>query len=120
MSYFFDTYALIEVIKGNENYLEYAELTFITTTLNFTEFYFYLLSSLDEKKADETLDKFNFSFLEINKDVAKEAAKFRKSNYKRELSYADCIGYILAKNMKFKFLTGDNFFKNVDNVEFVK
>ncbi len=39
MSYFFDTYALIEVIKGNENYLEYAELTFITTTLNFTEFY---------------------------------------------------------------------------------
>ena len=32
----------------------------------------------------------------------------------------DCIGYILAKNIGIKFLTGDKEFENLDNVEFVK
>ncbi len=120
MNYFFDTYALVEITKNNENYNKYTSFLIITTTLNLTEFYFHLLSYLNEKKADELLDKFNFSFLEIDKDVAKEAAKFRKFNYKRELSYVDCIGYLLAKNRGFKFLTGDSFFENMKNVEFVK
>ncbi len=120
MSYFFDTYALVEIVKGNENYGNFAELSFTTTTLNLSEFYFYLLSNLKEEKANETLKKFKFAFVEINEDIAKEAAKFRKANYKRELSYIDCIGYVLAKNMEFKFLTGDDFFEKMENVEFVK
>ncbi|MDO8509176.1 MAG: PIN domain-containing protein [Nanoarchaeota archaeon] len=120
MNYFFDTYAIIEILKGNKSYQKYAELTFITTTLNLSEFYFYLLSNLNEKKADEVLDKFNFSFLEIDKEVAKEAAKFRKINYKRKLSYVDCVGYILSKKIGFKFLTGDEFFENLENVEFAR
>jgi len=120
MNYFFDTYAIIEIVKGNQNYENYADLTFVTTTLNLSEFYFYLLSNLDEKRANETLSKFNLSFLEIDENVAKEAAKFRKVNYKRKLSYVDCIGYILAKKMGLKFLTGDDFFENLENVGFVK
>ena len=119
MDYFFDTYAIIEIVKGNQDYEKYADLTFITTTLNLSEFYFYLLSYLDERNANEILSKFNFSFLEIKEETAKEAAKFRKTNYKRKLSYVDCVGYVLAKNMNFKFLTGDDFFENVDGVEFV-
>ena len=120
MSYFFDTYALVEIIRGNTNYEEYIEETFPTTTLNLSEFYFYLLSNLNEERANETLQKFNFSFLEITESTAKEAAKFRRANYKRKLSYIDCIGYILAKNVNFKFLTGEDFFENMNNVEFVK
>lgn len=120
MNFFFDTYALIEIVKGNENYRRYAELTFTTTTLNLSEFYFYLLSNLNEYKAEEILQKFNFSFLEIDEKAAKDAAKYRKQNYKRELSYIDCVGYILSKKIGFKFLTGDTFFENLENVEFVK
>ena len=45
MNYFFDTYALVEVVKGNENYKKYADLTFTTTTLNLSEFYFFLIST---------------------------------------------------------------------------
>jgi len=120
MNYFFDTYALVEVVKGNENYKKYAELTLTTTTLNLSEFYFFLLSNLGENKADETLKKFNFSFLEIDDNIAKEAAKFRKNNYKRNLSYVDCIGYLLSNKIGFNFLTGDEFFENMENVEFVK
>ena len=120
MNHFFDTYALIEIVKINKSYEQYANCLIITTTLNLSEFYFYLLSNLKENEADEILKKFNFSFLEVTESVAKEAAKFRKENYKRKLSYIDCIGYIISKNMGFKFLTGEEFFQDMSNVEFVK
>ena len=79
-----------------------------------------MLSNLDNDEVDEIINKFNFSFSEVNENIAKEAAKFRKANYKRELSYIDCIGYALSKSMGFKFLTGDDFFEKMENVEFVK
>ena len=46
--------------------------------------------------------------------------KFRLKNKKMDLSYADCIGYIYACENNLKFLTGDEKFKDMDNVEFVK
>ena len=78
-----------------------------------------MLSHIDEKTADEALKRFNFSFIEIDEFSAIHAAKFRKKYYKRNLSYADCLGYILAKKLGFRFLTGDEAFKNVENTEFV-
>jgi len=44
--------------------------------------------------------------------------KYKFKNQK--LSFIDCIGYILAKKHKAKFLTGDEKFKGKENVEFVK
>jgi uncharacterized protein len=38
----------------------------------------------------------------------------------RKLSIPDAIGYTIAKRLEIKFLTGDEDFKNYDNVEFVK
>ncbi len=120
MSYFFDTYALVEITKINPSYVPYSDYPILTTTLNLSEFYFYLLSNFNEDKANEILKKFDFSFLGIDENIAKEAAKFRKANYKRKLSYVDCIGYFLAKRSGFKFLTGEDFFENLSDVEFVR
>ena len=120
MNYFFDTYALVEVVKGNPNYNRFSENSFVTTTLNASEFYYFLLSNLTENKVNEIFNKFNFSYIEIDEESAIEGAKFRKKNYKRDLSYADCLGYILAKKKGLNFLTGDEFFKDVENVEFVR
>ena len=39
---------------------------------------------------------------------------------KRNVSMTDCVGYILAKQLGIKFLTGDKEFEHLDNVEFVK
>ena len=36
------------------------------------------------------------------------------------LSYADCIGYVIARREGMKFLTGDAAFKRLENVEFVR
>ena len=53
-------------------------------------------------------------------ETLKQASEFRFANYKRDLSYIDCVGYILAKKRGVKFLTGDEQFKAFENVEFVK
>ena len=39
---------------------------------------------------------------------------------KQKISFIDCIGYLIAKKNNAKFLTGDEHFRNKDNVEFVK
>ena len=38
----------------------------------------------------------------------------------KDFSYADANGYIVAKKMKVKFLTGDEEFSGMKNVKFVK
>ena len=49
-----------------------------------------------------------------------ESVKFRRKYLKRDLSYADCLGYVIAKDMKVKFLTGDKEFRDLEHVEFVE
>ena len=38
----------------------------------------------------------------------------------KNLSIPDSIGYITAKRLGIKFLTGDEDFRNFENVEFIK
>jgi predicted nucleic acid-binding protein len=37
-----------------------------------------------------------------------------------DVSYTDALGYYLAGRMKIPFLTGDRWFKDLKNVEFVR
>ena len=43
-----------------------------------------------------------------------------RTRRKVSLSYADGLGYEVAQRMEIKFLTGDEAFKGLENVEFVK
>ena len=45
---------------------------------------------------------------------------FKLYNKKEKLSYVDCIGHCLAKEIGVRFLTGDQKFENKENVEYVK
>ena len=118
--YFFDSYAIIEIILGNENYKKYLNSIILTTKLNLFEVFYALLKDVGEKEADLCLDKYYEFVIEFNKDIIKKAAGFRLQNKKRNLSMTDCIGYTLANAYGIKFLTGDNEFKNMENMEFVK
>jgi len=121
MGYFLDTYAIIEYLQGNEAYLPYFEEQDLhTSTLDIIELYYYLLAKKGEKKADELC----VPFLAISQNpkplTIKNAMKFRLEHKKKNLSYADCISYVMAKENGLKFLTGDKEFKGLANVEFVK
>lgn len=120
MSYFYDSYAIIEILEENKNYLDFKSDIIITSVLNLFEFYYYLLRVYNQKTANFWVNNFNFNFLELSPGVSVVASRFRFENKNKELSLADCIGYTLALNNNLKFLTGDAKFKNMENVEFVR
>lgn len=116
--FFFDTYAFFEVIRGNPRYAQYADAQVITTLFNLAELNYNLKKEISRKIADEYTEKYKQYLVEVALSDIKEAMdlKIRKKN----LSIPDAIGYTVAKRYNFKFLTGDEGFRNMDNVEFVK
>ena len=119
-TYFFDSYALVEIILGNLNYKPYIKSVVITTKLNIFEVYHGLLRDVGEKEAENFLEQYYPLIIDFNEEDIKKAAQLRIEHKKRNLSMADCIGFALAKRLGIKFLTGDKEFKDFDNVEFVK
>lgn len=115
-----DTYAIIEIIKGNKNYKKYLGINIITTRLNIIELYYHFLHDFDEEIADKYLRVYSKFLMPITNSTIKRAMKFKLKYKKEKLSYVDCIGYALALELGIKFLTGDQKFENKDNVEFVK
>ena len=120
MFYFYDSYAIIEILERNKNYLKFSEDIITTSVLDLFEVYYYLLKKHNKITADYWAKKLNFNFLEISPLVSIEASRFRFDNKKEKLSLVDCVGYILALKNNMKFLTGDEKFENKKNVEFVK
>ena len=115
-----DTYALIEIIKGNPNYKQYLLGELAVTEGALVELYYHCLHDYGEEAADNYLDDYKGSVVPISSECIKNAMKFKLANKKEKLSYVDCIGYALAQEMEVRFLTGDQKFKDRANVEFVK
>ena len=120
VAYFWDSYAIIELIAGNPNYAKYIQERVFITIFTLAEIYWIALREYTEQEADFIYNKYKEGLVNINDEVLKEAIKFRKEHKKKNLSYTDCIGYIYAIKNKLKFLTGDKEFENMPNVEFVK
>ncbi len=122
MSYFIDTYAMIEYLNGNKRYAKYFERELCTSKLNLMELYFLVLREHGESTADRSYATFKVFETSFDDEDVKEAMKMRlrlKAG-KTHLSYADALGYQLSKKLGVKFLTGDDAFKHLPNVEFVK
>ncbi len=66
------------------------------------------------------LNKYFELAVDFDKDIVEHAAKLKLINKKWNLSMTNCIGYITARRLGIKFLTGDRQFKNLPDVEFVK
>lgn len=116
--YFFDTYAFFRIIEGNTNYKKYQNSKAITTIFNLAELNYNLKKEKDKKTADEITRKYWGFLVDVSLEDLKEAMDL-KIKYK-DLSIPDVIGYVIAKKHGIKFLTGDEGFKNFENVEFIK
>lgn len=117
-TFFFDAYALFEIIRGNPKYEKYKEVTAITSIFNLAELNYGLKKEKDEKISDEITDEYKSNLIEVYLEDIKKAMSLKKK-YK-DLSIPDVIGYTIAKRYNVKFLTGDEGFKDFENVEFVK
>ena len=119
--YFFDTYALYEVIKGNNDYKKFTSgCAIITTRLNLMELYYGLLLKHDENTAEKYYEIFKGYVVDTDDETIKQAMKLKKQIKQKNLSYVDCIGYTISLERNIKFLTGDKEFKNLPNVEYIK
>jgi len=119
-SYFFDTYALWETIKGSENYAKYRSCDCKTSIFNLVELYFALLREGGPAAAAAGYRRLKSCLVGIHDEDVFEAMQFRLSAKKKNLSYADCMGYVMARHAGVKFLTGDAAFEEMAGVEFVK
>lgn len=124
VNYFWDSYALILLLNGDPRVREYVEKSdyIVTSSLNIMELYYYLLKNnisdmiiKDLLIACKIIDS-------IPVPVITEAATIRYEKHKKgkKWSYIDSIGYVLAKKLGIKFLTGDKEFEGEENVEFIK
>ena len=118
--YFFDSYAIVEIINGNPHYLPYKEVAIITTKLNLFEVCYSLLREGKNQELDKFL-MYSYNYIiDFDQELIKDAASFRLQYKKKNISMTDCIGYSLAKRLGIQFLTGDREFEHLDKVEFVK
>ena len=111
-------------MRGNRNYEQYADLELATTEFNLLELSYALVRDYGKFKALELLsavrDSFEVVKVDDNDFVNASEFRLRSKKQRKKLSLIDCLGYVVAKRMNIKFLTGDEEFKNLENVEFVK
>ena len=115
-----DTYALVEIKQGNPKFKDYFKSKFVITDITLAEFYSVLLREENQEVADYWFNKLESYSVPVEKQILKEAIKFRHENKKTGISFFDAVGYIFALKNGYKFVTGDKEFKNLDNVEFKK
>jgi len=120
--YFVDTYSIIEFLKGNKKFIKYFKGNPIATILNLMELYYIVLRDFGKKQADKEFSRFLNCSVDFNNEDVKEAMQFRLKFRKKgkDFSYADAVGYTVAKKNKVKFVTGDDAFRKLRNVKFVK
>lgn len=119
MKYFADTYAFLEIVKGNPNYKKYLTQHLYTSVLNLYELYYILLRDYEETTAKKYFLQFKEFVLIIKDEYLFEASKIKLTYAKKKISYTDALGYAMALAFNMKFLTGDSAFKEMANVEYV-
>ncbi|MBI2147830.1 PIN domain-containing protein [Candidatus Woesearchaeota archaeon] len=117
-TYFFDTYAFFEIINGNPNYERYKHVVGVTTIFNLAELNYGLKKKMSDAEADAITEKYRFFLVPVVLSDVKQAMSLKKKC--RTLSIPDCVGYLVAKRINAVFLTGDEGFRGMENVELVK
>lgn len=110
----------MEILKANPKYAKFKHLRPILTIFNLVELHYAVLPETGIELADELLAKYSIYNVSVDNETIKQANKFKYKHKKKKLSTADVIGYSIAFTLGIKFLTGDEQFRNLDNVEFVK
>ena len=118
-AYVFDTYALIEIIKGNQNFKRFEQATVIINPFIFAEICYYLLK-IDSAKALEAARIYRKHISLTSPKQIFDAMVMRLKHKKNNLSTADCVSYIQAQSRGVPFLTGDGGLEGMPGVEFVK
>lgn len=117
-AYFSDTYALFKIIEGNPKYKGYSNCRIIITIFNLAEFNYNLKKEMSKERADKYTRDYYYCIVKVGIDDIIKAMDLKTKH--KNLSIPDAIGYVIAKKYHVKILTGDEDFRDLENVEFVK
>ncbi len=117
--FLFDTYAIVEILRGSLSYDNYKGDEIIVNNFIFAELCYNLYRE-KEPKAAYYLEEYSKYIHSVKPEWIEEAMQFRLKWKDRNVSITDCVSYIMALKIGVKFLTGDKEFKDMSNVEFVK
>ena len=120
--YYADTYALIEILRGNPNYKPYKAI--ITSEFNLLELAYAITRDYNPDKAKEILGRVRkeIPIIHPTDEDYIDAARFKLQQKRKgkNISLIDALGYTIAKKTGIPFLTGDQAFEDIENVEYVK
>ncbi len=117
VAYFFDTYAIIELLDHNPEYAPYNHCGFVTTVLNKIELHSWAVSKYGEDFGEIILA--SIPTQEVTDDIIRAATAFRHKHKHRNISYTDAIGYAFARAEGLTFLTGDKAFLDIPHVKHI-
>jgi len=119
MRQYLDTYALVEILNGNPAYR--AELEGAGTSLyHLFELHVQVARLRDEATADEVFSDLPALAAEVEDADVLAAGRIKRDQPKKRLSYADALGYAMARQRGIAFVTGDAAFRGMEGVRFIK
>jgi uncharacterized protein len=121
--YFYDSYAIIEIARGNPQYLRFRTTEGVTSKLNLLEVYYVLLQEGEERLAEDCFRTQIHGAIDFPSEFVPIAARFRlfqTGATRRRFSYIDALGYTYARSSGYEFLTGAHEFEGFPGVKFVR
>jgi hypothetical protein len=121
--FFLDSYAIIEMAKGNPRYLRFRSEPGLTARANLLEVYSILAQQGDEDLARACLRTLGPRAAELPLELIPKVARFRLDQLGatgRRFSYVDASGYVYARENGYTLLTGVHEFEGLPDVAFVR
>lgn len=115
--YFFDTYALVRLARGEPSYERFASEPVHTDVGCLYEFVRWLMKTENSSRAREALAGLHAERLATTDEDLLQAAKLLRQHPR--MSAQDALGYCIARRADMTFLTGDGAFRRLPGVELV-
>ncbi|HVL48138.1 MAG TPA: PIN domain-containing protein [Candidatus Thermoplasmatota archaeon] len=118
MRRFLDTYAIVEILNGNPDYRGVLEDA-ATSLYHLYELHVQLARLRDEATANAVYRDLRSLAVEATDADVLAASRFKRAHPKAGFSYADALGYAMARERDVPFVTGDKAFRKIDGVAFI-
>jgi predicted nucleic acid-binding protein len=115
---FLDTYALVEILNGNAAYKSVLDDAG-TSLYHLYELHVQVARLRDEATADAAFRDLRSIVVDVTDADVLAASKFKRAHPKAGFSYADALGYAMARERAVPFVTGDKAFKKIEGVAFI-
>ena len=105
-------------MRGNQRYRRHLSAELRTSLWNLVELYLAILRDRGEAEARRQFSRFRSIAVDLEDEWLFEAMSLKVRRPK--LSYADAVGYAASRRLGARFLTGDEAFRRLPDVEFCR